>query len=87
MKTSDLFQKALSEVPNDLKLQIDLSFAISDKLAGILEERGMSQHDLAKAVGKTDTEVSRWLGGTHNFTLKTIAKISSVLGCDLISVR
>lgn len=86
MKTSDLFQKALSEVPNELKLQIDLSFAISDKLAGILEERGMSQRDFAKAVGKTDTEVSRWLGGTHNFTLKTIAKISSVLGCDLISV-
>lgn len=86
MKTSDLFQKALSEVPDELKLQIDLSFAISDKLAGILEERGMSQRDFAKAVGKTDTEVSRWLGGTHNFTLKTIAKISSVLGCDLICV-
>jgi len=86
MKTSELFHQALSEVPNDLKIQIDLSWAISDKLAAILEERGMSQRDFAKAVGKTDTEVSRWLGGTHNFTLKTIAKISSVLGCDLISV-
>ena len=41
MKTSALFQQALSEVPNDLKIQIDLSFAFSDKLAGILEERGM----------------------------------------------
>ena len=40
MKTSALFQQALSDVPNDLKIQIDLSFAISDKLAGILEERG-----------------------------------------------
>lgn len=86
MKTSELFHKALSEVPNDLKIQIDLSWAISDKLAAILEERGMTQRDFAKIVGKTETEVSRWLGGTHNFTLKTIAKISSVLGCDLISV-
>ena len=86
MKTSELFHKALSEVPNDLKIQIDLSWAISDKLAAILEEKGMTQRDFAKIVGKTETEVSRWLGGTHNFTLKTIAKISSVLGCDLISV-
>ena len=86
MKTSALFQQALSEVPNDLKIQIDLSFAISDKLAGILEERGMSQKEFARMVGKTETEVSRWLGGTHNFTLKIIAKISSVLGCNLISV-
>lgn len=86
MKTSVLFQKALSEVPDDLKIQVDLSFAISDKLAGILEERGMSQKDFARMVGKTETEVSRWLGGTHNFTLKTISKISSVLGCNIIKV-
>ena len=86
MKTSDLFQQALAEVPDDLKIQIDLSFAISDKIAGILEERGMSQKDFARLVGKTESEVSRWLGGTHNFTLKTIAKISSVLGCNIISI-
>ena len=87
MNTSELFQKALSEVPNDLKIQIDLSFAIADKLALILEERNMTQKEFAKAVGKTETEVSRWLGGTHNFTLKTIAKISSVLGCNIICVQ
>jgi DNA-binding XRE family transcriptional regulator len=58
MKTSELFHKALSEVPNDLKIQIDLSWAISDKLAAILEERGMTQRDFAKIVGKTETEVS-----------------------------
>ena len=86
MKTSELFQQALSEVPDDLKIQIDLSFAISDKIAGILKERGMSQKDFARLVGKSETEVSRWRGGTHNFTLKTIAKISSGLGCNLISI-
>lgn len=86
MKTSVLFQKALAEVPDDLKIQVDLSFAIADKIAEILEERGMSQKDFARMVGKTETEVSRWLGGTHNFTLKTIAKISSVLECNLIHV-
>lgn len=86
MKTSTLFQQALSEVPKDLKIQIDLSFAIADKLDAILNEKGLSQKEFAKMIGKTEAEVSRWLGGTHNFTLKTIAKISSVLNVDLISV-
>ena len=86
MKTSTLFQQALSEVPKDLKIQIDLSFALADKLDAILNEKGLSQKEFAKMIGKTEAEVSRWLGGTHNFTLKTIAKISSVLNVDLISV-
>lgn len=86
MKTSTLFQQALSGVPKDLKIQIDLSLAIADKLDAILNEKGLSQKEFAKMIGKTEAEVSRWLGGTHNFTLKTIAKISSVLNVDLISV-
>lgn len=86
MKTAALFQQALSEVPNELKIQIDLSFALSDKLDAILKEKGMSQKEFASLMGKTESEVCRWLGGTHSFTLKTIAKISSVLDVELISI-
>lgn len=74
------------DIPNELKVQIDLSFAIADKIASVLKERGMTNKEFAKLVGKTEAEVSRWLGGTHNFTLKTIARISSALGCEIIKV-
>lgn len=37
-------------------------------------------------VGKKESEVSKWLTGTHNFTLKTIAKISAVLGEPIVEV-
>ena len=43
------------------------------------------QRDFAKALGKTETEVSRWLSGTHNLTLATIAKMATVLGDDIIT--
>lgn len=52
MKTSSLFQQALSEVPKDLKIQIDLSFAIADKLDALLKEKGMSQKEFALLMGK-----------------------------------
>ena len=46
----------------------------------------MSQKDLAKRLGKTETEVSRWLSGTHNLTLATICKISTALDADVVKV-
>ncbi len=51
-----------------------------------MEEKGLSQKDLARLLGKTETEVSRWLSGTHNMTMATIAKISEALGADIIQV-
>lgn len=81
-----LFRQIVDETPEDLKTQLRFSDLIAEKLIGILKSKGMSQRDLAKNTGKTEAEVSRWLGGTHNFTLRTLAKISVVLGEDLIYV-
>ena len=81
-----LLLQIVDETPAELKTQLRFSDSIAEKLDKLLKERGMSQRDLAKNTGKTEAEVSRWLGGTHNFTLRTLAKISNVLGEDLITV-
>lgn len=81
-----LFHQVVDETPKELKTQLRFSDSIAEKLERLLKERGMSQRDFAKQVGKTEAEVSRWLGGTHNFTLRTLAKISSVLDADIIQV-
>lgn len=85
-KGRELFRHIVDETPEDLKKQLSYSDAIAIKLDGMLKQRGMSQRDLAKNTGKTEAEVSRWLGGTHNFTLRTLSKISIVLGEDVIVV-
>ena len=81
-----LFRQIVDETPAELKTQLRFSDSIAEKIDDILKERGMSQCELARNTGKTEAEVSRWLGGTHNFTLRTLAKISLVLGEDLIRV-
>lgn len=83
--TASLFQDSLAKVPNDVKMELDMSFAIADKIDMALREQRLSQKQLAKKMGKTEAEVSRWLGGTHNFTLRTIAKISDALGVKLLT--
>ena len=75
-----------STITPESKLQMEMSVAIANRIYDILEDRGMSQKDLAKRLGKTETEVSRWLSGTHNLTLATICKISAALEADVVKV-
>lgn len=84
--SANLFQKSLSMVPEDLKCEIDLSFAIADKIDDTLKQRGITQKEFANRCGKTEAEMSRWLSGTHNFTLRTLAKISTTLDRELVKV-
>lgn len=70
----------------EMKRQMELSVQIANRIYEIMEEKGLSQKNLAALLGKTETEVSRWLSGTHNMTLATIAKISTALNTDIIRV-
>lgn len=84
--TAQLFDECFATVQNDVKMELDMSFALAYKIDMILREKNISQKQLAKKMGKTEAEVSRWLGGTHNFTLRTIAKISDALGVKLLTI-
>lgn len=86
MTLKNLFLEEIKNIPVDIQKQTFFSFAVSDKICKLLTEKGMTQKDLAKKMGKTEAEVSVWLSGQHNFTLKTLAKISVVLEEDLIKV-
>lgn len=72
------------EVSQGVKNFVDHSFAISDQIFAILQKQGKSQRDLANLMGKKESEISKWLTGMHNFTLKSIAKIEATLGESLI---
>ena len=84
-KTNALMESIRNTTPPEVKKQVDLSVAIANRVYALLEEKGMSQRDFAKALGKTETEVSRWLSGTHNLTIATIAKMAVVLCDDIIT--
>lgn len=84
MKTNRIMDLVRQETPPEVNKQVDLCVSIANRIFVLLEERGMSQRDLAHMLGKTETEVSRWLSGTHNLTIATIAKIATVLGDDII---
>ncbi len=60
------------------------NLAISEQVEALLTEKGWTQKELAKKLGKTESEVSRLLSGLHNLTLKSLAKLEAELGSDII---
>ena len=68
----------------EIQKQVDMQVMIANRIYDLLEQKGMSQKDLAVRLGKTETEISRWLSGTHNLTMATLAKIAVALDDDLI---
>lgn len=56
---------------------------IASNLNKILNSRGISQRDLAKMVGKSETSISRWLTGHNGFSQDTIEMLNNVLDVDI----
>lgn len=68
----------------EIEAYVEKNLEISERVHHILEEKGWTQADLAKAMEKSTSEVSKWLTGLHNLTLKSIVKMEMALGQKII---
>lgn len=85
-KAAQLFHQVIDETPESLRTEIDLSFAVAERIEALLKRKGMSQKELARLTCTSEAAVCKWLSGTHNFTFSTIGKISAALGAPIINV-
>jgi transcriptional regulator with XRE-family HTH domain len=46
----------------------------------------MRQKDLAIQLGKKEAEISKWMRGTHNFTIDTLISIEQALDAPILQV-
>ena len=86
MKRSSIIEARRAGVSPEVRRSVTLSFLIVDRIHAILEERGLKQKDLANMLGKKESEISKWMRGTHNFTIDTISSIENVLGSPILQV-
>ena len=70
----------------EIRKSVDLSFQIVDRIHQILEEKGLRQKDLAELLGKSEAEISKWMRGTHNFTIDTLVSIETALNAPILLV-
>lgn len=85
-RTKKTLEQMLGPIPEELKREVDLSFEISDRIYALMTEKGLSKRQFADAIGKRPSEITKWLSGQHNFTISTIAKLSTFFNQPIISV-
>lgn len=86
MKKNPRLEERRKSIPSEIDLFVSRSFDIVDRIHEILLSKNLDQKDLATLLGKQESEISKWMSGTHNFTIKTITRIEKVLGASIVKV-
>lgn len=84
IKTS--FDEMLASTSPAIQQEVSLEFAISNRIYELMTERGLSKLEFAQALGKRPSEITKWLSGQHNFTIRTLSLLSAFFGVSLISI-
>lgn len=85
-RTSKTLDEMLGPIPENVQAEVDLSFEISDRIDALMRQRGLSKKQFADALGRRPSEITKWLSGEHNFTISTLAMLSSFFGKPIITV-
>ena len=84
MKNKDWFQEQFEELENEPGyIAAGLMIEINEKLFLRMKELGLSQRDLAKAIGKSQPYVSKILNRGTNMTLETLALFAVALEMEV----
>ncbi len=83
---SKIFQEILDETPADVIIFVRLYAHLVVRINELLTEQNINKKELADKLDKKPSEISKWLSGEHNFTLRSLAKLSAELGEPLLEV-
>lgn len=87
MKTAfDEYNRIVASIPDEIHKEVEMEMAISNRIYDLMIEKGLSKAEFARAIGKRPCEITKWLSGQHNFTLATLAMISTFFGQPIITV-
>lgn len=83
---SNIADSIMSKTSEETKLFVKKYGDIIVRVHQILRERGITQKNLAERMGKSQSEISKWLSGEHNFTLRSLTRLEATLGTEIIYI-
>ena len=75
MTATWITELAKDEEGRRLLEQERLILEVTESIANVMEEQGISRDELAKRLGKTPAFVTKLLRGDNNLTLRTLADV------------
>ncbi len=81
---SQIAQRILDNTPLEVRIFVKMHGDIVVRVHELMEKKGIPKKQLAE--GMNPSEISKWLNGEHNFTLKSLAKLEAELGEPIIQI-
>jgi ribosome-binding protein aMBF1 (putative translation factor) len=80
-------EKILEGITPEQQARTDVKMLLAARIADAMEAKGWNNKMLMEALDKKNpSEITRWLSGTHNFTVDTLADLGRVLERDFINL-
>ncbi len=79
----NVLKNLFEEMKEIEKVQIETKFNLANTLESLLKNKGISKSEFAAKMGKSPSEISKWMSGKHNFTIDTLMEIAHALKVDL----
>lgn len=77
--SSSVVSQLLNEITPVEKLQTSTKMTLAARLDDLITARGWGKSEFAEKVNKNPSEITKWLSGTQNFTIDTLAEIAVAL--------
>lgn len=85
--SSKLIDDLLDSIDPVEQAKVDVKMLIAAKIADAMKAKGWRNNDLLKAVNKENPSIiTKWLSGTHNFTVDTLVELGSALDIKLLNL-
>jgi transcriptional regulator with XRE-family HTH domain len=85
--SSKVLKSLLDEISPKEQKRTENRMLLAARIDDARKAKGWSQNEFAAQMGKSPSEISKWLSGTHNFTSDTLWDIEEKLDVELISVK
>ena len=90
MKTynDEALNRLFSEITPEEQAKTDAKMLLAVKIADAMKTKNWNNKRLMKEMGKTNqSEITRWLSGTQNFTVETLVDLERVLDIKLLQLQ
>lgn len=87
MNKNSALDELLSEITLQEQRKTDRRMQLAMKIDEGIKAKNWKNKDLAKALDKQKSVITKWLSGTHNFKTDTLMDIEEVLNIKLLDVE
>lgn len=84
---SDIIDEIFDSITIEEEEKIRKRMLLAARIDSGIKAKKWKKKDLASALKKRRSEITKWLSGTHNFNSDTLFEIERVLGIGLITLK